>query len=503
MANDTLPSPPDPAGRDEALVEVEPHRGPRRRLAGDEEPPALLRLDAHDLDLADAEATPSGADRPAPERGPGCVTSGSRRAAVRRERPLARAPTACARRPPRVSRRRRRSSGCGRPPLSAAAFRVRQHDGRLVRRGQRHEGLRGRGFGSSDDRHALAGALAGAVRRDRLQHDLVRARRQGRRDEGEEARGIGGRAGVDLRRSQKLDGGARRRRGRRSRSRRRARPGRRRRTGVAAASAGACGAALPPEPPARPAGWASSMRAVCRPGSPATASTGADGLAVRRRGLGRPTRRRVQRSARTARSSWRARSDAEPGHGRRRSAETPRDPRIAFRMPSRCHDASSSNAGTFLAFKPFIFRKATAIRITRMLYDSPRELPAPPGCPMPEIKYDLRLLRLRLRRTIRSSSKVRRHWAAAWPSTGIGLVYGGGNVGLMGTVARVRARPWRPCHGHHSGFPEIPRADARRRAGDHRRPRHAHPQAADVREARTPSWRCRAASARWRSSSSR
>ena len=64
---------------------------------------------------------------------------------------------------------------------------------------------------------------------------------------------------------------------------------------------------------------------------------------------------------------------------------------------------------------------------------------------------------------------------------GISLVYGGGNVGLMGTVARVRARPRRPCHRHHPGFPEDPGEDARRRAGDHRRPRHAHAQAADVR----------------------
>ena len=45
---------------------------------------------------------------------------------------------------------------------------------------------------------------------------------------------------------------------------------------------------------------------------------------------------------------------------------------------------------------------------------------------------------------------------------GIGLVYGGGSVGLMGAVADVRARSWRHRHRHHSGFPHRARERAER-----------------------------------------
>ena len=87
--------------------------------------------------------------------------------------------------------------------------RVRQHDRGLVRRRQRHEGPR---LGVVDhDRHDLLGPLAGAVGGDGLQRDLMRARRQGRRNDGEQARGIRGGAGMDLVAPQKLDGGPGRR----------------------------------------------------------------------------------------------------------------------------------------------------------------------------------------------------------------------------------------------------------------------------------------------------
>ena len=39
----------------------------------------------------------------------------------------------------------------------------------------------------------------------------------------------------------------------------------------------------------------------------------------------------------------------------------------------------------------------------------------------------------------------------------IRLVYGGGSIGLMGELRRLRAGTWRPCHRHHPGLPDTTR----------------------------------------------
>ena len=51
----------------------------------------------------------------------------------------------------------------------------------------------------------------------------------------------------------------------------------------------------------------------------------------------------------------------------------------------------------------------------------------------------------------RPSYVARPHEAlgAAMAREGVRLVYGGGDVGLMGTVARAVIEQWRPRHRHH------------------------------------------------------
>ena len=83
----------------------------------------------------------------------------------------------------------------------------RQDDGRAVGRGQRHQGLAGAVF-ADDDGDALARLRARAVRRDRGQADLVRARRQRRRHEGEQTRRVGDGARMAAAVAQEVDRGA-------------------------------------------------------------------------------------------------------------------------------------------------------------------------------------------------------------------------------------------------------------------------------------------------------
>lgn len=47
---------------------------------------------------------------------------------------------------------------------------------------------------------------------------------------------------------------------------------------------------------------------------------------------------------------------------------------------------------------------------------------------------------------------------------GIGLVYGGGKLGLMGDIAKRGDRAWRPRHQHHSRFSEGQGTDFREAA---------------------------------------
>ena len=71
-----------------------------------------------------------------------------------------------------------------------------------------------------------------------------------------------------------------------------------------------------------------------------------------------------------------------------------------------------------------------------------------------------------------------RHMAEA----GIGLVYGGGGLGLMGELARTVLAARRPRDRHHSRLPVEEGAHAARCARDDRGRRHASAQEADVRQ---------------------
>ena len=64
---------------------------------------------------------------------------------------------------------------------------------------------------------------------------------------------------------------------------------------------------------------------------------------------------------------------------------------------------------------------------------------------------------------------------------GIGLVYGGGGLGLMGDGGAQRAGARRPRHRHHPGVPLGQGADAERCRRTDRHGGHARAQAADVR----------------------
>ena len=83
------------------------------------------------------------------------------------------------------------------------------------------------------------------------------------------------------------------------------------------------------------------------------------------------------------------------------------------------------------------------------------------------------------------------------------LVYGGGHAGLMGAGGGRHAGRRRPGAGHHPAPARRARAGPSRHPGAARRRHHARAQAADGRRPPTPSWRCRAASARWKSCSRR
>ncbi len=85
---------------------------------------------------------------------------------------------------------------------------------------------------------------------------------------------------------------------------------------------------------------------------------------------------------------------------------------------------------------------------------------------------------------------------------GVGLVYGGGSLGLMGAVAKSALDHGGKVIGIIPDFLKTRENAMATRSGTDRHARHARAQAADVRDGPTPSWRCPAASARWRNWSS-
>ena len=239
-----------------------------------------------------------------------------------------------------------------------------------------------------------------------------------------------------------------------------------------------------------------------RPATAEGVASDGSGGHVRRRGHGLRLRIAGGRSSGLPRSSRRT-----PKQNRDHGCSCGAEHHEGSLDPSLYDHGSFSQRWHFHAFKPFIVEKAMAIKDLVMLCRlSAGVLPR-----LREIPYamhqtyqiDLCVLWLRLRGRSGFRRNGRRHWAAPWPSEGISLVYGGGNVGLMGTVARAVLDHRRPRDGDHPGIPEIPGEAARRRPGDHRRARHAHPQAPDVREGRCLRRPARAGSAPWRNSSSR